>query len=41
MIIQRLAGVRGRGDPGGAGSAEEAPRTATRAEINRQRLTDH
>jgi hypothetical protein len=30
-VIQCPAGVRDRGDPAGAGSAEEAPRTATRA----------
>jgi hypothetical protein len=40
-VIQCPAGVRGRGDPAGAGSAEEAPRTARGkrtpgAEINRQ-----
>jgi hypothetical protein len=27
-VIQCPAGVRGRGDPAGAGSAEEAPRNA-------------
>jgi hypothetical protein len=35
-VIQCPVRVRGRGDPAGAGSTEEAPRTATRAEINRQ-----
>jgi hypothetical protein len=38
-VIQCPVGVRGRGDPADTGSAEEAPRTATRVETNN--LTDH